>query len=185
MYPKDDVEREEMSKIPYRSLIGSLMYLATSTRPDIAYAVSALGQYNSDYGLEHWKAAKRVLRYLQGTKHFKLVFKKTNKPLVGFADADWGADVDHRRSYTGYVFQMANTAISWMSRKQKSVAMSSTEAEYVALSEAAKEAVHLRAFLSGIIGKQPATTIYNNNQGAGNMARNPVLHGRAKHIDIR
>ncbi|KMQ81573.1 retrovirus-related pol polyprotein from transposon tnt 1-94 [Lasius niger] len=80
---------------------------------------------------------------------------------------------------------MANTAISWTSRKQKSVAMSSTEAEYVALSEAAKEAVHLRAFLSGIIGKQPATTIYNDNQGAGNMARNPVLHGRAKHIDLR
>lgn len=101
---------------------------------------------------------------------------------MGYADADWGADIDQRRSFTGYVFKLANTPISWMSRKQKSVAMSSTEAEYVALSEAAKEAVHLSMFLLEIMGQQSATTIYNDNQGADSMARNPVFHGRAKHI---
>lgn len=104
---------------------------------------------------------------------------------MGYADADWGADIDQRRFFTGYVFKLANAPISWMSRKQKSVAMSSTEAEYVALSEAAKEAVHLRMFLSEIMGQQLATIIYNDNQGAGSMARNPVFHGRAKHIDLR
>lgn len=85
---KIDDEREEMLNVLYWSLIRSLIYLAVSMRLDIAHAVSALGQYNSNYGREHWETAKRILRYLQGTKHTKLVFRKINKPLVGFADTD-------------------------------------------------------------------------------------------------
>lgn len=166
-----------MSQILYQSLIKSLT--SRYQRVLTAHVVSVLGQYNSNYGLEHWKAAKRVLQYLQVTKRAKLVFKKMNKPVVGFANVDWGTDIDHRRSYTGYVFQIANS--NQLDITQTEVC---GNVKYVALSEATKEAVHLRAFLSEIIGKQPATTIYNDNQAAGNMARNSVQHGRAKHIDL-
>ena len=144
MCPKNDEERKEVEKLPYQNLIESLMYLAVSTRPDISHAVSALSQYNTNYGMQHWVAAKRVLRYLKGTGNKGLIFRKTGKNLVGYADADWGLNVDDRKSYTGYVFHLANAAVSWESRKQKTVALSSTEAEYMALVDSAKEAIHLR-----------------------------------------
>src|SRR5580765_2621919 len=104
----------------------------------------------------------------------KLVFKRAMEKLVGFADADWGNNADDRRSYTGYFFKLANAAISWSSRKQKSVALSSTEAEYVSLSEAAKEAIHLKKFLGEILENQEELVIYNDNQGAGQMTKNPI-----------
>lgn len=151
MSSQNEEERKEMSNKPYRNLVGSLMYLATSTRiwllPHGHNAISLLSQFNENPGLNHWKAAKRVLRYLKGTKDMKLVFQKTREKLEGFADADWGNDTDDRRSYTGYFFKLANAAISWSFRKQKSDALSSTEAEYVSLSEAAKEAIYLKNFL--------------------------------------
>lgn len=185
MSPQNEEEHKEMSNIPYRSLVGSLMYLATSTRPDIMHAVSLLSQFNENPGPNHWKAAKRVLRYLKGTKSMKLVFKRAMEKLVGFADADWGNNADDRCSYTGYFFKLANVAISWSSRKQKSVALSRTEAEYVSLSKAAKEAIHLKKFLGEILGNQEELVIYNDNQGAGQMTKNPICPGRAKHIDIK
>ena len=181
--PQSAEEHKNMSNIPYRSLVGSLMYLATSTRPDIMHAVSLLSQFNENPGLDHWKAAKRVLRYLKGTKNMKLVFRRIEEKLVGFADADWANAMDDRRSYTGYFFKLANAAISWSSRKQKSVALSSTE--YVSLSEAAKEAMYLKKFLEEILGNQEKITIFNDNQGAGQMTKNPICHGKAKHIDIK
>jgi len=104
---------------------------------------------------------------------------------VGYADADWGANVDDRRSYTGYVFNFGSAAVSWESRKQRTVPMCSTEAEYMALSESAKGAIHLKRFLSEILGQQQATVIYNDNQGAGRLCKNPVFHNRTKHVDIR
>lgn len=108
-----------MSSKSYCSLIGSLMYLATYTRPDIKHAVSLLSQFNEYPGpYHHWTAAKRVLRYLKGTKNLKLIFRRTGKKPEGYADADWGND---RRSYTGYFFKLANAAISRSSRKQKAV----------------------------------------------------------------
>ena len=104
---------------PYQNLIGSLMYLSVATRPDIAHAVSYLSQFNTCFGKEHWIAAKRVLRYLQGTKQLALTFKKTGKKLYGLADADWASCTLDRRSYTGYVFKYAGAPISWKSRKRK------------------------------------------------------------------
>ncbi|XP_046811979.1 secreted RxLR effector protein 161-like [Lucilia cuprina] len=97
-------EKSEFEKIPYQNLVGSLMYLAVSTRPDIAHIVSVLSQYNTNYGKEHWIAAKRVLRYLKGTPNIGLHYKRTNEQLTGYADADWGANIDDRR-YTGYIFK--------------------------------------------------------------------------------
>lgn len=185
MSPKTEEEKAEVQNLPYQNLVGSLMYLATSTRPDIAHAVSVLSQYNTNYGKQHWIAGKRVLRYLKGTENYALKFKRANESLVGYADADWGSNVDDRRSYTGYAFKLANAVISWDSRKQRTVAMSSTEAEYMSLSDCTKEAIHIRRFLAEIFGEQQTTTIFNDNQGAGMLSKNPIFHNRTKHMDVR
>ncbi|XP_071578912.1 uncharacterized protein [Temnothorax nylanderi] len=184
MSPTTEEDKKQMSQIPYRNVIGSLMYLATSTRPDIAYAISILSQFSENPGQDHWKAAKRVLRYLKKTENLGITFTKTGNELVGFSDADWGASIDDRRSYTGYVFKLAGGAISWSSRKQKTVAMSSAEAEYMALSEAAKETIYTRRFLSEVVGKLNTTMLFCDNQSAGLIAKNPVFHERTKHIDL-
>lgn len=182
----EESSTEEMRNYPYRELIGSLMYLSVATRPDIAHSVSALSQFCTDYGKEHWTAAKRVLRYLKGTMDFGLIFKEDNDDLRGFVDSDWGACIIDRRSYTGYAFLLGGAAVSWESRKQRTVALSSTEAEYMALTEAAKEAIYLRRFLQeiGLFGNGPVL-IYNDNQGSRDLAKNPTFHARTKHIDMR
>ncbi|KAH0818354.1 hypothetical protein GEV33_004437 [Tenebrio molitor] len=185
MCPKTEEEKKPVELLPHQSLVGSLMYLAVSTRPDIAHAVSMLSQFNTNFGEQHWRAAKRILRYLKNTENLGLMFKKSGQELVGYADADWGASIDDRRSYTGYVFNFANVAVSWESRKQRTVAMSSTEAEYMALSESTKEAIHLRRFLSEVLDQPSTTIIFNDNQGAGQLSKNNVFHNRTKHVDIR
>ena len=185
MSPKTESEIAEAESLPYQNLVGSLMYLAVSTRPDISHNISVLSQYNTNYGKEHCIAAKRVLRYLKGTENYGLHYKLSEDELTGFADADWGANIDDRRSYTGYIFKLSDAAISWDSRKQRTVAMSSTEAEYMSLSEATKEAIHLRRFLTEIMGQQNSTILYNDNQGAGLLSKNPIFHNRTKHMDIR
>lgn len=106
-------EKNATVGFPYRELVGALMYAALGTRPDIAHAVSALGQFSNSPTLEHWIAAKRVLRYLQGTKNLKLMFKKDQKGLEGFVDADWGNCVIDRRSFTGFTFILCGAAICW------------------------------------------------------------------------
>jgi len=137
---EDDVE------FPYRELIGSLMYLAVGTRPDIAFTVSHLGQFNNCYDGTHWAAAKRVLRYLKGSIYSGLEYKFDETPLVGYV-ADWASCIVDRRSYTSFVFILNGAAISWDSKKQRTIVLSSTEAEYMALSEAAKESIYWRGFL--------------------------------------
>lgn len=130
----DDTAKASQRIYQYRQLLGSLMYLVTSTRPDIMFAVSYLSQFCSAYGPEHWKAGKRVLRYLQKTKTRGLRFTNDGEPPFGVVDADWGSNPEDRRFQTGYAFIFGIAAISWESRKQKTVALSSTEAEYKALS---------------------------------------------------
>ncbi|KYM95345.1 Copia protein [Cyphomyrmex costatus] len=183
----DTEDSEDLeSMVPYRELVGSLLYLAVSTRPDIAHVVSALGQFNCNHKTKHWIAAKHVLRYLKGTMNFSLSFKRTQKDLIGYVDADWGNCRVDRRSYTGIVFIFAGGAISWESRKQRTVALSSTEAEYMGLTDAAKEAVYLITFLTELgLETMAKITLFNDNQGAKHLAHNPVYHGRSKHIDIR
>ena len=111
---------------------------------------------------------------------------KPGKNLVGYGDADWGSNVDNRKSYTGYVFHLANAAVSWESWKQKTVALSRTEAQYMALADSAKEAIHLRRSLKEILKrKPPKTTIFNDNQSAGLFTKNPIFHNRTKQVDIR
>ena len=172
---------------PYQSLVGSMMYLATCTRPDLAFTVSMLSQFNTCYGKPHVEAAKRALRFLQKTKTFGLEYRGGATTLVGFVDADWAGNAVDRRSYTGYSFNLGGAAISWEARKQRTVALSSTEAEYMALSDGAKEAIYLRHLLNGItqeVSREPVI-IHNDNQGSHKLARNPVFHSRTKHIDVR
>ncbi|XP_054745839.1 uncharacterized protein LOC129250229 [Anastrepha obliqua] len=132
---------------PYREIIGALKYLSVATRPDIANTVARLAQFVYDRPKAHWNAIKRVLRYLADTASKGLVYQRTALPLVGYTDADWSGCTNGRRSYTGYAYLLSNAAISWKSQKQRTVAHSSTEAEYVSLTEAAKEAVYLRSLL--------------------------------------
>ncbi|UYV73755.1 hypothetical protein LAZ67_11000746 [Cordylochernes scorpioides] len=181
-------ENEPVKKVEYQSLIGSLIYLSVSTRPDISYAVSALGQFSNDPRRQHWNAAKRVLRYLKGTLGLKITYEKTNETLYGYVDADWGGNLADRKSQTGLVFFLAGGPIAWESKKQQTVALSSTESEYIALCEAGKEAVYLRALLDemgfGELLNEP-TVLKTDNQGAQQLAKYPVHHARTKHIDIK
>ncbi|KFD66840.1 hypothetical protein M514_20984 [Trichuris suis] len=180
------VSKEEMLRFPYQMLIASLMYLAVATRPDIAYAVSSLSQFNTNYAEEHWKAAKRILRYLKGTSNFGLVCRRSGKPPKGYADADWGACPIDRRSYTGFLFKYGDAAVSWEARKQRTVALSSTEAEYMSLAEAVKETLWMRTFLREIDESLvDAIDVYNDNFGAQELARDSVFHARTKHIDTK
>ncbi|XP_071626304.1 uncharacterized protein [Temnothorax longispinosus] len=175
-----------MRKYPFQRLIGALMYLAVSTRPDIAYAVNFLSQFNTNYSTEHWLAAKRILRYLRGTEGHGLMYQKSDIPLYGVVDADWGANTVDRRSYSGYAFILAGAAICWEARKQRTVALSSVEAEYMAMSEATKEAIYLQGLLRDTARPCDGTVLFNDNQGAQRLVYSTgVHHSRTKHIDLR
>jgi hypothetical protein len=171
--------------IPYQRLIGSLMYLAILTRPDISFAVSYLSQFNNAYNETHWNYAIRVLKYLQKTKMYHLKYSNEDVELVGFADADWASDMLDRKSYTGFCFVMSGSVISWQSRKQRTVALSSTEAEYMALSEASREVVYLRNLIYELTGKLNTITLNCDNQSALKLATSHQSHNRSKHIDVR
>jgi hypothetical protein len=174
---------------PYRAIIGVLLYIALATRPDLACAVSALGRFCSNPGRAHWVAAKRVLRYLAGTAAKGLTFCCDACPdplqLLGFVDANWGGDVDTRRSISGFVFYVAGGPVSWCSRIQRTVALSSAEAEYLAISDACKDCVWLRSLLAELGFPQGPTVIWEDNQSAIAISRNPVQRRRTRHIDIR
>lgn len=181
----DKIEGES-GKYDYRNLIGCLMYVAVCTRPDIAHVVSVLSQFNNCYGEIHWKAAKRVLRYLKGTLDYCLTFKKSGLKITSFVDADWAGNTIDRRSYTGYVFKIGSNVVSWESRKQRTVALSSTEAEYMALSDACKESLFICTFLTECLGsKVNHIVMYNDNQSAQKLCNSSLFHSRTKHIDVR
>lgn len=173
-------------QLPYQSLVGCLNYLACNTRPDISHAVSVLSQFNSCYGEIHFKSAKRVLRYLKGTSNLCLTFRKSGDlELRGYVDADWGGALD-RKSFTGLIFKLGKNIVSWESKKQATVSLSSTESEYVGLSQASKEALYLRSLLNSLtaVDGKPVI-IFNDNQSAHKIAANKMMHNRTKHIDIK
>lgn len=174
-------------KYPYQQLIGALMYLSVCTRPDISFACSQLSQFSNCFEESHWQEAKRILRYLKGTTNHGLVYKRSNDNLSMYVDADWGNDVSDRRSYTGYVVRFGDCTVNWESRKQKTVALSSTEAEYLALSDASKETSFIRNFMNELVNIAPVVTIYNDNQSAIKIIENCYnkFHKRTKHIEIR
>ena len=178
----------EIDARKYQSALGSLMYLMLGNRPDIAYAIGILSQHAATPGKAHWDALMRVYRYLRGTTNLKLTYRGSSKAeeLLGYVDADFAGDTVDRRSTTGYAFILSGAAVSWASKKQRTVATSSTEAEYVAGSEAAKEAVWFRLILSELgMLKEGPTEILIDNQSAIALAKNPVFHGRMKHVEVQ
>jgi hypothetical protein len=195
MAPASPDDASFMAGVPYRNVVGSLLYAAVVTRPDISNAVREVSRFMHNPGRAHWSACQRILRYLKGTADFKLVYDfskfvgKTTpepEPLIGYCDADHAGDVDTRKSTTGYIFFYGGAAISWSSRLQPTVAISSTEAEYMALTEAVNETIFLRQLLTDIrLPQQDTTIIYEDNQGAMKLASNPMHHRRTKHIDVR
>ena len=184
-----EITRDIMDDVPYSSAVGALMYAALVTRPDIAFAVTSLCQFMSAPLNAHWQAAKRVFRYLQGTRHHELVYGWDNgagKLLYGYSDSDWGNDENDRRSVTGWVFLLHDGAVSWQSCKQPTVALSSVEAEYMAACEATREAVWWRTFTTELGLPPPsAITVHSDSQGGIALAKNPEHHKRTKHIDIK
>lgn len=177
------------------------MFAMTSTRPDLAFAVTILSQYGNNPGTPHWVAAKRVLQYMNCTAEYGITYRARPKDggpkavLYGFADADWASNPDNRRSVTGFAYMLAGGLISWAARCQPTVALSTAEAEYMAYCMAAKEAIWWRQLLTQLYyhpstdqanssQQLPATVIYADNQGAIALARNPEFHQRTKHIGI-
>jgi hypothetical protein len=177
----------------YGSIVGELLYAALSTRPDIAHATSVLARAVSNPTEAHWLACKRVLRYLRGTTHLGLIFGGTSSaaPLnivlePCFSDADWAGDSTDRRSTTGYLMKVNGSTVSWASKKQPTVALSSAEAEYMAVGAAVQEILWLRTLLNEMGFEQGgATVLYCDNQPAIAIAKDDVHHSRTKHIDIR
>ncbi|OAE27697.1 hypothetical protein AXG93_1080s1140 [Marchantia polymorpha subsp. ruderalis] len=169
--PNSVGENEEIKDIPYRAAGGTSMWAMVCTKPDISYAVSSVAQFMSNPGLIHWKAVKtvkRIFRYLKGALDFGLEFTRVDKPsgLTRYSHADWGGCLDTRRSTSGYCFQLDGGTISWTSKKQKSVAPSSTEAGYMALSKAGAEAMWLRGLLNDLGFELESTKIFCDNQSA-------------------
>lgn len=180
---------EEISlvgKVPYQEIIGSLLYLSGATRPDIAFATNDLSRFNDKHSEPHWKALKRVLRYLRGTIDMKLRYERQESDMIAYSDADWGSDADKRRSCTGYVIKMCNGAISWCSQRQSIVALSTTESEYIALSTTVREILWLKQLANECDNKNHSTVmVHCDNQSAIDLSGSEAYRPRTKHIDIR
>lgn len=186
MSPKCNDEINEMRDVPYQEAVGSLLYAAQGTRPDIAFAVNVASRYNNNPGKQHWNAVKRIFSYLKGTSDFKLRYVSSkNSKMIGFSDADWASDTDERKSTTGYVFMKSGGAITWGCRKQQTVALSTTEAEYMALSAATQEAMWLRNLNVELLNEDSSMSIFCDSQSAISLACTDIYHPRSKHIDVR
>ncbi|CAL1380337.1 unnamed protein product [Linum trigynum] len=183
--PSTKKEKAEMDKIPYASAVGSLMYAMVCTRPDIAHAVGVVSRFLSKLGKEHWEAVKWILRYLRGSSKMILCFGDGEPVLVGYTDADMAGDVDSRRSTSGYLITLSGGAISWQSRLQKCVALSTTEAEYIATTKACKEMIWMKKFLKELGFQQEQPQLFCDSQSAIHLAKNASFHARSKHIDVR
>lgn len=180
-------ENSLVGQVPYQEAVGSLLYLTQATRPDIAFAVNDVSRFNNNHSDIHWKAIKRIFRYLSGTKHYKL--KYTRKGLTDlhiYCDADWASDIDKRRSCTGFVAKLSNAAISWQSKRQSTTALSSTEAEYMALSSAVCEVIWIRQLAMEIDqATEKPTLVLCDNESAIKLGQSEAYRPRTKHIDIR
>jgi hypothetical protein len=224
--PRTTAEFAEMKRIPYRRVVGLLIYLASTSRPDISYSVNRVAQFSQNPGQIHWRAVIQILRYLCGTSNYGLLFNGQSNSstaqtalsntsvssisvpsvsnsavtdatkLIVYSDASWGMDKDNRRSTTGWIIKLGNCWIDWNSRKQQTVALSSCEAEYMALGAAAQGALWIKSLLGEMgYGPNSSTTstptsspipiFYCDNKSAISMAQNNVLHNRSKHIDIK
>ena len=178
-------------ELPYRECVGAQLYLATCTRPDLAFAVSSHASYNAKPRRRAWKRVMQTNRYINATRACGIVFhgiqpeSEKNRIRV-YVDSDHAGDLRSRRSRTGYVVMMNGGPVSWSSRLQSHVALSSTEAEYYAITDAVQEALWLRSLLSELgFPQRDATAIYEDNKGARDLSKNPIYQKRTRHIEIK
>ena len=187
--PKNSLESQEMQKIPYASAVGSLMYAQVCTRPDIAYIVGMLGRYLSNPGMDHWRAAKRVMRYLQRTKEYMITYRRLDQlEFIGYSNSDFAGCQDSRRSTSSYIYLLAGGAISWRSTKQTLVTSSTMEAEFVACYEASNQGIWLRNFVTGLRvldGIERPLKIFCDNKSAVLYSNNNRSSTKSKYIDIK
>lgn len=183
--PSNEEEKQDMSHVPYASAVGSLMYAMVCTRPDISHAVGVASRFMANPGREHWAAVKWVLRYLRGTSDYSITYRSSDNSICGYVDSDFAGDLDKRRSTSGYVFTLAGGPICWMSKLQKTTAVSTTEAEYVAAYHACQEAIWLKGLLGEFGIQQDKMKVFCDSQSAIYLARNPAYHSRAKHIAVK
>jgi hypothetical protein len=175
--PTDDRE--------YRTLVGKLNWLVRATRADIAFITQRLSQYVVSPTKRHFEAALYTLKYLGTTRDLAIRFSpKGNSEPIGYADADYAADPTTRKSTMGYAFKLANAPISWSTKLQRSVSTSTTEAEYISLGYASKEAVWIKRFLEQIRYPTGSIKLYGDNQSAIALVKNPEFHSRTKHLDV-
>ncbi|CAM8983988.1 unnamed protein product [Rhodiola kirilowii] len=169
----------------YTSMIGSLLYL-TASRPDIAYAVGVCARYQVNPKESHPMNVKRIIRYVFGTADYRLWYTKdTNSCLVGYCDANWAGNAEDRKSTSGGCFFLGNNLVSWFSKKQNSISLSTAEAEYIAMGSCCTQMLWMKQMLEEYGVKQDVMTLYCDNMSAINISKNPVQHSRTKHIDIR
>jgi hypothetical protein len=186
--PKNDEKKNQMSKVPYASAIGSLMYAILCTRSDICFAVGMVSRYQSNPGLAHWRAIKRILRYLRGTIDHALCYHGGDLRLICYNDANWASDKDERKSTSGYAFILGGGVVSWCNKKQSCIALFTMKSKYMACSAAVQEAVWLRRFLQrlGVIAHaENVVLLYSDSRSALAYAKDPKYHGKAKHIEFR
>jgi KUP system potassium uptake protein len=187
----DDETLDRAAQSEYRTRLGELMYLAIGTRPDIAYTVGQLSRFVSNPTKKHAGVLHRLSRYILGTLERGITYKRNTtglEPIVrlaGASDSDWAGDLDTRHSTTGFTFNMQGGAVSWMSRRQSIIALSSAEAEYIAACEATMESQGLANVLRELIRKEPAVTIKIDNSAALSLATQPTFGQRTRHIELR
>ncbi|XP_031287486.1 secreted RxLR effector protein 161-like [Pistacia vera] len=176
-----------MENIPYANVVGSVMYAMISTQPDLSFAISLLSRFMSNPGFEHWLALKWLFRYINSYVHVGLNYGKRydSLDLVGFVDSDFAGDKDSRKSTTTYVFTLGGNCVSWKSQLQPIVALSTTEAEYVAVTDVFKEALWLQGLLSEVNLLEGTIIVYLDSQSAIHLSKNPVYHERTKHVDVK
>ena len=183
--PSTTAEIAQMRDVPYHEAVGSLMYAALGTCPDIAFAVQTVSRFSMKPGPVHWEAVKRIFRYLKGTMELWLSYGMSRMDLTGYTDAD-GSMAEDRHAISGYAFLIHGGAVSWSAKRQEIIALSTTEAEYVAITHAAKEALWLRVLLSQLFELDlNTTTLFSDNKSAIELTKDHQYHARTKHIDIR
>jgi hypothetical protein len=194
MAPKTQAEADVVAAVPYMQAVGSLLYASIATRPDLTHAVNEVCKFMSCYGQQHWTAVKRILRYLKGEPGLGLSYEPRHSNADGvevcaYTDADWAGDTDDRKSTSGYLVLVDGCVVSWSSKKQSIVTLSSAEAEYVALADAAKEVLWTKNLIAEMLqsskGMKVQARIFCDNQAAAEIAKNDVSNDRSKHIDAR
>ena len=182
--PTTGADFAAMQHIPYREAIGSLMYAALGTRPDISYAVTNVSRFSSNPSMPHWDSVHCIYHYLLGTKDLWMTYGGIEKALVGYMDVDGSMDED-RKAISGYAFLIDGGAVLWSLKKQEIVSLSTTESEYVAATHATKEALWLRSLIAEVFSPvDGAITLVSDNQSAIALTKDHQYHACTKHIDV-